>query len=201
MINIDTIGSRIRYLRKDVLKLNQTEFSTQILLAQTHLSSLEKGERNVTDRTILDICREFNVNEEWLRNGNGDIFVENEKRIVDEFLKTHNLNEKALGIVYGFLSLNEKERDVFVDGFYKILEKSKSFLDENMLEKVHNEKTNASNMQVLEPNKGEPTYNVFTASRSTNDAAMKNVQVPETEYFNLLNELESAPGVTSEKDL
>lgn len=201
MIKIDTIGSRVKYLRKDILKLNQTEFSERLMLSQTFLANLEKGTRNFTDRTIADICREFNVNEEWLRTGNGEIFIESEKHIVDEFLKTHNLNEKALGIVYGFLSLNEKERDIFVDGFYKILEKSKSFSDANMFEKVHNEQTNVPNIQVLEPNKEEPTYNVFTASRSTNDEVMKNVQVPETEYFNLLNELESAPGVTSEKDL
>lgn len=37
---------------------------------------LEKGERVPSDRTIADICREFDVSEEWLRNGTGPMFVE-----------------------------------------------------------------------------------------------------------------------------
>lgn len=37
---------------------------------------LEKGERVPSDRTIADICREFDVSEEWLRTGQGPMFVE-----------------------------------------------------------------------------------------------------------------------------
>lgn len=37
---------------------------------------LEKGERAPSDRTIADICREFDVSEEWLRTGTGPMFVE-----------------------------------------------------------------------------------------------------------------------------
>lgn len=37
---------------------------------------IEKGDRVPSDRTIADICREFDVNEEWLRTGTGPMFVE-----------------------------------------------------------------------------------------------------------------------------
>ena len=55
------------------LGLSQKDFWTMIHLSQDHISSLENGRRNITDRTINDICDKFNVNEEWLRYGKGEM--------------------------------------------------------------------------------------------------------------------------------
>ena len=67
--------NRILKIRKDS-KLNQEDFGLRLNLTKNYISLIETGNRIPSDRTISDICREFNVNEDWLRNGTGDIYKE-----------------------------------------------------------------------------------------------------------------------------
>ena len=69
---------RIRQLRKEELRLSQEEFGKQLgvsrsVIANIELNVLARPEQK--DPLIRLICKTFNVNEEWLRTGNGDIFV------------------------------------------------------------------------------------------------------------------------------
>lgn len=64
---------RIRQLRKE-LGLNQTEFGCKIGVKQGTVAGYEIGTKNPMDAVVISICREFNVNEEWLRNGAGEMF-------------------------------------------------------------------------------------------------------------------------------
>lgn len=66
---------RIRQLRK-TLNLTQQEFAEKINLSPNYVYMIEKGSREASDRTISDICRIFNVNIEWLRSGNGGMFIQ-----------------------------------------------------------------------------------------------------------------------------
>lgn len=52
---------------------NQEQFATKLNLSRNFISQVESGKKNISDRTISDICREFNVNEEWLRTGQGEM--------------------------------------------------------------------------------------------------------------------------------
>lgn len=67
-----TIGSRIRELRK-TLKLNQSEFASRIGSVQNTITGYETGRREPSNQVIALICREFNVNEDWLRTGEGEM--------------------------------------------------------------------------------------------------------------------------------
>lgn len=67
-----TIGDRIKKVRR-ALDLTQREFGERISMKQNSVAQIEMG-RNTSNQTIFSICREFNVNEEWLRNGTGDMF-------------------------------------------------------------------------------------------------------------------------------
>lgn len=69
------INERIRYLRKNELKMSQDDFASKIDISRSNLGNIEIGRIAVTDRVISSICREYNINEEWLRNGTGDMFV------------------------------------------------------------------------------------------------------------------------------
>ena len=71
---VNNVNERIKQLRK-ILKLTQTEFGEQIGVKGNTITGYEKGIRNPTDAIILSICREFNVDEEWLRTGEGEMFV------------------------------------------------------------------------------------------------------------------------------
>lgn len=79
------INDRIKYLRKEVLHITQDEFASKIQISRSNLGSIEIGRVNVTERVISDICKNFDINEEWLRTGNGKIKVElsKEEYIVD----------------------------------------------------------------------------------------------------------------------
>lgn len=91
---------RIRELRKQK-GLSQKEFAKVINLSQNHVSSLEKGTRTITDRTIEDICREFNVNKQWLLTGIGDLFV-------DELEKYDIKDQDVKEFAKMFLELDEE---------------------------------------------------------------------------------------------
>jgi transcriptional regulator with XRE-family HTH domain len=64
---------RIRAIRKK-LGINQGEFARRIGLTQTAMSSIEVGKSKLTEQNIKLICVTFNVNEQWLRTGEGDMF-------------------------------------------------------------------------------------------------------------------------------
>lgn len=70
------INERIRHLRKNELKMTQNSFASEIDISRSNLGNIETGEVSVTERVISSICREFNVNEEWIRYGTGGIFAE-----------------------------------------------------------------------------------------------------------------------------
>lgn len=74
-----TDGERLKELRKE-LNMKQGEFADKISTTQGHISDIENGRKNLSDRTIKLICLEDwngrTVNEEWLRTGKGKIFVE-----------------------------------------------------------------------------------------------------------------------------
>lgn len=65
--------NRIKQIRKEK-NLTQVEFGERIGVKGNTVTNYETGLRNPTDAVILSICREFNVNENWLRNGTGDIY-------------------------------------------------------------------------------------------------------------------------------
>lgn len=66
------INERIKVLRER-LGLTQTALAEKINRAQNTVADYEKG-KNIPERTILDICNAFNVNEVWLRTGSGEMF-------------------------------------------------------------------------------------------------------------------------------
>ena len=65
---------RLKQLRQK-LKINQTNFTKQLGMTQTAYSMIENGNNPLADRHIKAICAIFNVNETWLRTGEGEIFL------------------------------------------------------------------------------------------------------------------------------
>ena len=80
----DIINTRIKKLRKS-LDLTQQKFSERIGSTQNVVANYETGRRNPSNSVINNICKTFNVNEEWLRTGEGEMFIKvsRDKRISD----------------------------------------------------------------------------------------------------------------------
>lgn len=68
--NISTINDRVKAVRK-ARGMTLEEFGKQLGIGKSAVSKLEKGLCKVTDQNVLSICRVFDVNEDWLRNGTG----------------------------------------------------------------------------------------------------------------------------------
>lgn len=69
------MNKRLIELRKHGLHLTQEEFGKRLGVRKTAISKLERGENNLTKQMQTAICREFNVNPDWLLYGTGDMFV------------------------------------------------------------------------------------------------------------------------------
>ena len=67
------INKRVRELR-EMKKLTQKEFGENINVTREAISSIENGSNNLTERNLKSICDFYNVNEEWLRHGEGAVF-------------------------------------------------------------------------------------------------------------------------------
>lgn len=69
--------------------LTKTAFGERLNVSQSHVSRLANGETAPSDRTIVDICREFGVSEHWLRTGDGEMFVRlSREEEITKFLMT-----------------------------------------------------------------------------------------------------------------
>lgn len=68
------LNERINYLIKS-LGMKKTAFAEKLNVSQAFVSQLCSGVKQPSERTIQDICTKFNVNENWLRNGTGEMFI------------------------------------------------------------------------------------------------------------------------------
>ena len=124
------ISDRIKDLRKE-LNLKQSDFANKIGIKQAAISAIEKGIRNVTDRIINDICREFNVNEEWLRNGTGEMFAPTFNDKLDQLATEYNFSKLEYTFFSSYLKLDEKKREAVTEFLESIVKQgSEIFNDE-----------------------------------------------------------------------
>ena len=69
------MNERLKKLRK-ALDLTQQEFADRIGVKRNSFANYETGRNTPIDAIIISLCKEFNVNENWLRTGEGDMFIE-----------------------------------------------------------------------------------------------------------------------------
>ena len=79
-----TAGERIKRIRKEK-DLTLEKFGEKVGVTKQTISRIENGINSLTDQMVLSICRAFSVNEEWLRNGTGEPFIQ-----VTPYEKTYN---------------------------------------------------------------------------------------------------------------
>lgn len=72
---MDTINERIAFLIKD-MGISRSTFADRLHISRPFASELCTGAKQPSDRTISDICREFNVSLEWLQTGNGEMYIQ-----------------------------------------------------------------------------------------------------------------------------
>ena len=106
-----TNGERVNEVRKS-LGLTLEKFGERLGVTKTTISRIEKGVNNLTDQMAISICREYNVNYDYLMYGEGEMFDDLPQTIVDELCAQYDLNDfdKALVEMYVSLPAGSRER-------------------------------------------------------------------------------------------
>ena len=121
-----TVNERIRYLRKDVLKMNQTDFAKKIGMKQTSVSSFEKQGATVTEQTLKSICMSVqNLNEDLLRNGTEPMYISEPTFSLDKFVKDHGGTELELEAMKAYFELDPDIRKMLMKHFKERLTASR----------------------------------------------------------------------------
>ena len=114
---------------KNNKKMTQEEFAKALNLSRNFINQIEVGTKNPSERTILDICKTFNVNEVWLRTGEGDMFlpIEREKDIarLTMQLLTEESDSFKNRLVAALARLSEDEWEVIERMFASVVDTKK----------------------------------------------------------------------------
>ena len=121
------LKDRMRYLRKQVLKMSMSAFGEKLGVSRDVINNIENDRLARPDQKlslIKLICKEFSVNEEWLLNGTEPMFVEPETFSLDQFVKDRGMSDLEFGIIKTYLELDPEIR-------HKALEYFKTHLCDN----------------------------------------------------------------------
>lgn len=111
-----TENERVRMIRK-AKSLTLEKFGERIGVGKTAISKIESGERGVTDQMCRSICREFNINEMWLRTGEGEMYTAANHFDLNEYAKQCGASDIDIEIIRIYLSLPSEFRSGIVDAF------------------------------------------------------------------------------------
>ena len=111
------MNERIKLLRT-ILRLSGEKFGERIGLSKFAISNIETGKNNLTEQTIISLCREYNVNEEWLRTGNGEMFIETKESFLNNISKQFSLDDLDIKIIESYLNLSPDGRE-FIKNYIK----------------------------------------------------------------------------------
>ena len=126
--DMEASGKRLKELRLAHGE-TQKDLAKCLEIGRTTVSEYESGKKNLTDRTIADICREFNVNEQWLRAGEGPMFKQQDN--LDNMLTAdvaklvRSSDEFTKKLIHNYLSLPQEARDEVKKFILKLAQEDK----------------------------------------------------------------------------
>lgn len=114
-----TQGERVKQIRKS-LNLTLEKFGNALGMKKNSVSQVENGKNNLTEQMAKSICREFNVNEEWLRHGTGEMFLQKSNDELEALAKKYNLSNGACILIDKFVKMKESDREVLLNFFSEL---------------------------------------------------------------------------------
>lgn len=117
-----TQGERVKSVR-DKKQMTMEQFGEKLGVTKTAISRIEKGDRSLTEQMLKSICREFSVNEDWLRTGAGgpdNMFIPEDMRYLNTVGKLGNeQNEFKKFCINMLMDLPDKYWDYIYEEFKK----------------------------------------------------------------------------------
>lgn len=108
------MNERIKQIRRE-LGLTQTEFAERIGLKQNSIALIESGKRNISDQAVLSICREYGVNEEWLRTGTGEKMMPDASDELEALVKKYDLSNADQVLIEKYVNLKAGSRETIIN--------------------------------------------------------------------------------------
>ncbi|MDK0692443.1 helix-turn-helix transcriptional regulator [Clostridium perfringens] len=102
ILNFNEIADRINEIRKE-RKLSQETFGKLLFISQDTISMIERGKRVPTLRLLVDICKKFSINWQWLILGKGEKYID----VLEELEITKEIKD----ITNDLYSLDEEDRE------------------------------------------------------------------------------------------
>lgn len=109
-----TQGERVREIRK-ALSLTLVKFGQVLGVGNTAISKIEHDENALTEQMTKAICREFNVNYDWLTTGEGEMFSDLPQTVLDELCQQYDLDDLDRSLIQEYLKLDAADRKVLKD--------------------------------------------------------------------------------------
>ena len=110
------MNERIKTIRINA-GLTQQQFADRIKVKRNTVATYEIGRSIPSDSAIALICREFGINEEWLRNGIEPIYVQSSTFSLDEFVKSRGASDLELDIMKAYFDLEPDVRKMIIEHF------------------------------------------------------------------------------------
>ena len=129
------MNERLKQLRK-ALQLNQVDFGAKLSLTGSAISRYESGVNAMADNIVLLICREFDVNEEWLRYGTGSMFSQKNMDLIEQLSDKYDLGLYGRQLLETYLELSDSDKravERFVANLTANVEKAEK-LEENRID-------------------------------------------------------------------
>lgn len=105
---------RIRKIRRD-LDLTQQEFADRIGIKRNTIANYETGRNEPIDSVVSLICREFGVNEEWLRDGTGEMFEPDSGDELEALAKKYDLSNADQVLIEKYVNLKPGSREAIIN--------------------------------------------------------------------------------------
>lgn len=118
---------RIKKIRRE-LNLTQQEFAERIGIKRNTIANYETGRNDPVDSVISLICREFDVREEWLRNGEGEMFKPKPSDVLDQMAYKYQFSNADYVLVEKFVSLSPNKRKELVENVFGFLHNAEAAL-------------------------------------------------------------------------
>lgn len=114
------IKDRLKEIRSNY-NLTQQEFADRLGIKRNTIATYETGKSNPSDSAIVLICREFNVNEEWLRTGIGKKYKEFSGNIINQLAAEYSLSDIATAMIRCFIDLKPEVQNEMFNFFKKVV--------------------------------------------------------------------------------
>lgn len=112
-------GERIKVLRKS-LGLTQQEFSDRLGIKRNTITNYEIGRNEPIDAVFNLICKTWNVNPEWLKEGEGDMYLPSSKDVLEQYCKDNELPKETAIFLREFAKLPSDQQENIIHFILKV---------------------------------------------------------------------------------